>query len=140
MPIQPYLMFDGRCEEAVRFYEKAIGAKVEGMMRYKEAPEKPPPGVIQPGSDDKVMHCSVHLAGKPAFMCADDCMGGHPKFGGFSLTLEARDAAEANRLFSALGEGGKVTMPLGKTFFSPSFGMLQDKFGVGWMVIVYQPM
>ena len=135
MQVQPYLFFDGRCEEALEFYRKALGAKVEMLMRYKEAPDAPPPGTLPPGSENKVMHASVRV-GDTVVMASDGHCSGKPSFSGFSLTVNARDEAEAKRFFSALAEGGSVTMPLGKTFFSPAFGMATDRFGVGWMVIV----
>jgi PhnB protein len=135
MQIQPYLFFDGRCEEALEFYRRALGAKVETVMRYKEAPEAPPPGMLPPGSGNKVMHSSLRI-GDAVVLASDGHCGGRPSFQGFSLTLNARDEAEAKRFFAALSEGGQVTMPLGKTFFSPAFGMATDRFGVGWMVIV----
>ena len=135
MQIQPYLFFDGRCEEALEFYRKALGAKVEMLMRYKEAPDQPPPGMLPPGSENKVMHSELRI-GDTVVMASDGHCSGKPSFQGFSLTVSARDEAEANRFFAALSEGGKVTMPLGKTFFSPAFGMTADRFGVGWMVIV----
>jgi PhnB protein len=135
MPIQPYLFFEGRCEEAIEFYRRALGAKVEMLMRYKDSPEPPPPGMLPPGSEDKVMHAALSV-GDAAFMASDGHCQGRPGFQGFSLSLTAKDEAEAKRLFDALGEGGDVRMPLGKTFFSPCFGMLADRFGVGWMIIV----
>ena len=135
MQIQPYLFFEGRCEEALDFYRKALGAKTEMLMRYKEAPDAPPPGMLPAGSDNKVMHASVRV-GDTVVNASDGQCSGKPGFQGFSLTVTARDEAEAKRFFGALSEGGKVTMPLGKTFFSPAFGMATDRFGVGWMVIV----
>lgn len=135
MQIQPYLFFDGRCEEALEFYRKALGAKVEMLMRYQEAPEAPPPGTLPPGSENKVMHSELRI-GDTVVMASDGHCAGKPSFQGFSLTVTARDEAEAKRFFAALSDGGKVTMPLGKTFFSPAFGMAADRFGVGWMVIV----
>jgi PhnB protein len=134
MQVQPYLFFDGRCDEAIEFYKKALVAQVEMLMRYKESPEPPPPGMVPPGYEDKVMHSSLRI-GESVVMAADDCTG-HPRFQGFSLTISAPDAAAAERCFNALAEGGKVQMPLGRTFFSPCFGMVADRFGVGWMVIV----
>ncbi len=133
--IQPYLFFDGRCEEAIKFYEKAIGAKVEMMMRFKDAPDPPPPGMVPPGSEDKVMHASLQV-GDSIVMASDGSCGGKPSFSGFSLSLTAPDVAAATKAFNALAEGGQVTMPLGKTFWSPCFGMLADRFGVGWMINV----
>jgi PhnB protein len=138
MQIQPYLFFNGRCEEALEFYRKALGAKVEMLMRYKEAPESPPPGMLPPGSENKVMHAAVRI-GEAVLLASDGHCSGSPSFEGFSLTLNARDEAEAKRFFAALCEGGNVTMPLGKTFFSPAFGMASDRFGVAWMVIVPGP-
>jgi PhnB protein len=135
MAIQPYLFFDGRAEEAIEFYRKALGAEVVMMMRFKDSPEAPPPGAMPPGSENKIMHASLRI-GDAEVMASDGNCAGKPTFQGFSLTLTAKDAAEAGRLFGALGEGGQVQMPLGKTFFSPCFGMLADRFGVGWMVIV----
>ena len=136
--VQPYLFFDGRCEEALDFYTGALGAKVEMMMRFKENPD-PQPGMCAPGSENKIMHAAFHV-GDSLVMASDGMAGGKPEFKGFSLSVNAKDAAHADKLFAALAKGGKVTMPLAKTFFSPRFGMVTDKFGVGWMVIVAQPM
>ena len=133
MLIQPYLFFDGRCEEAVEFYKKALGAKVEMLMRYKEAPDPPPPGMVAPGSENKVMHASMRI-GDAVVMASDGGCNGKPAFEGFSLSITVPDAAAANRVFNALAEGGQVQMPLGKTFWAPLFGMVADRFGVGWMV------
>ena len=135
MHVEPYLFFNGRCEEAIEFYKRALGAEVLMMMRNKEAPEKPPPGMLPPGSDDKVMHATLRI-GSSNLMLSDGRCDGKPVFNGFSLSLGAANAAEAERLFTALGDGGTVQMPLGKTFWSPSFGMVADRFGVGWMVSV----
>ena len=135
MLVQPYLFFDGRCEEAVTFYRDALGAKVEMVMHYKDCPDTPPPGMVPPGSENKVMHASFRI-GETTVMASDGHCQGHPSFQGFSLSITVPDEAEADRKFNALAEGGKVTMPLGKTFFSPRFGMVTDRFGVGWMVIV----
>ena len=135
--IQPYLFFGGRCEEAVGFYEKAIGAKVEMMMRHKDSPEKPPPGMLPPGFENKIMHVSFKVG--ETTVCASDGCGESSKFEGFSLSIAVLTEEDAKRVFNALVDGGEVTMPLTKTFWSPSFGMLKDKFGVGWMVIVLQP-
>jgi PhnB protein len=135
MQIEPYLFFDGRCEEAVEFYKKAVGAKVEMMMRFKDSPEKPQPGMMPPGSENKIMHTTLTIGGSK-IMASDGHCSGKANFQGFSLSITAKNEAEAKRLFTALAEGGEVRMPLAKTFFSPSFGMLADKFGLGWMVIV----
>jgi len=135
MQVQPYLFFDGRCEEAIEFYRKAIGAEVGMMMRYKDSPEGCPEGMVPPGSDNKVMHASLQIGGTTV-MASDGRCTGAPNFQGFSLSLDAANEAEAKRLFDALSAGGQVHMPLDKTFFAKSFGMVADKFGVSWMVIV----
>ena len=123
MPVTPYLFFNGRCEEAVEFYKKALGAEVGMMMRFKENPDKPPPGMVPDGSEDKIMHACLRINGAEV-MASDGC------------ERNARDEAEADRMFAALADGGKVQMPLGKTFFAKRFGAVADRFGVGWMVIV----
>ena len=135
MLVQPYLFFDGRCEEAVDFYRRALGAEVTMLMRFKDSPEPPAPGMCPPGSEDKVMHANLRI-GDATVMASDGRCQGRPSFQGFSLSLTVRDDAEAERRFAALADGGKVQMPLAKTFFSPRFGMVADRFGVSWMVIV----
>lgn len=135
MQVQAYLFFDGRCEEALEFYRGALGAKVTMLMRYKESPEAPPPGMVAPGAEDKVMHASFDV-GDTTIMASDGKATGKPSFQGFSLTITVADEAEAERVFAAIGKGGQVQMPLGKTFFSRRFGMVADRFGVSWMVIV----
>ncbi len=137
MQTQPYLFFDGRCEEAIEFYRKALGARVEMLMRNRESPDKPPPGMLPPGSDEKVMHAELRI-GETTVMASDGGCGGKPEFKGFSLTVPVPDAAAADRVFAALADGGQVQMPLTRTFFSPRFGMVADRFGVPWMVIVPQ--
>jgi PhnB protein len=138
MKVQPYLFFDGRCEEAIEFYKKALGAEVVFMMRFSESPDPPPPGMVPPGSENKIMHASMHI-GETEVMASDGMCAGKPAFNGVSLSLSASNEAEADRLFNALGEGGQVQMPIGKTFFSPRFGMVADRFGVSWMVVVPAP-
>jgi PhnB protein len=135
MQVTPYLFFDGRCEEAIEFYKKAVGAQVGMMMRFKESPEPPQPGMCAPGSENKIMHSCLRI-GDTAVMASDGRAQGKPEFKGFTLSLNAKDEAEAERLFKALSDGGQVHMPLAKTFFAKSFGMVADKFGVGWMVLV----
>lgn len=135
MQLQPYLFFDGRCEEALDFYRSALGAEVTMLMRNKESPEPPQPGMLPPGAENKVMHASVRI-GDSTVMMSDGLCKGQPNFQGFSLSLTVPNAAEADRIFGRLADGGKVQMPLGKTFFSPRFGMVADRFGVGWMIIV----
>jgi PhnB protein len=132
--VQPYLFFNGRCEEALEFYQSALGARREMLMRYKESPVAPPPGMVPPGWEDKVMHTSFRV-GSTTIMASDGCEPG-TGFRGFSLSLSLPTEAAAQRCFAALAEGGKVTMPLGKTFWSPCFGMVTDRFGLGWMVTV----
>ena len=135
MQVQPYLFFDGRTEEAIELYKSVLGAKVEMLMRFKDNPDKTAqPGCNPPGADDKVMHSSFRV-GDTLIMASDGNCTGKPSFQGFSLSVEAKDPADAERLFAKLGEGGQVQMPLTKTFFSPAFGMLADRFGVSWMVI-----
>jgi PhnB protein len=134
MLVQAYLFFDGRCEEAMEFYRTALGAKVDSLVRFKDSPEPPQPGMVPPGSQNKVMHTSFRI-GDTQIMASDGRCSGKPNFQGFSLSLTVADAAEAERKFALLADGGKVNMPLTKTFFSPNFGMLADRFGVPWMVI-----
>jgi PhnB protein len=131
MEVQSYLFFNGRCEEAIEFYKKTLGAKVEMLMRFKDAPGD---HKCTPGTEEKVMHSSLRI-GDTMVMASDGMAQGKTEFKGFSLTLNAKDNAEADRLFGALSEGGQVHQPLVETFFSPRFGMLADKFGVGWMVM-----
>ena len=134
MQVQSYLMFNGRCEEAIEFYKKALGAKVEMMMRFKDAPE----GQCSPGTENKIMHSSFQI-GDTVLMATDGMMSpGKLEFKGISLTLNPKTEAECERLFNALGDGGQVHQPLIKTFFSPKFGVVADKFGVSWMVMVEQ--
>jgi PhnB protein len=132
MRVQPYLFFEGRCEEALEFYRRALGAEVEMLMRFKESPD---PGSCSPGAEEKVMHASFRI-GDSTLMASDGRCQGQPRFQGISLSLTAADDAEAERLFAALAEGGQVQVPLEKTFFSSRFGMVADRFGVPWMVVV----
>lgn len=132
--IQPYLFFNGRCEEAVKFYQEALGAEIQMMMIYQESPEPPPPGITPPNWGEKIMHASLRR-GATVVMASDGC-GEKTAFEGFSLSLTVPNEAEADRAFAALSDGGQVRMPLGKILGSPCFGMVQDRFGVGWMVSV----
>ena len=136
MKVSPYLHFDGRCDEAIAFYKKALGAQLQFVIRFKESPE---PQYNPPGMDEKIMHANL-LIGETQVMVSDGRCMGDAKFEGITLSIEAADTAEADRLFNALLDGGNVIMPLSQTFFSPRFGMVADKFGVHWMVIVPQPM
>jgi PhnB protein len=136
MQVQPYLNFEGRCEEALEFYRTALGAKQTMLMRFKDSPE-PQPGMVPPGGENKVMHAQFRI-GDTEIMASDGRCQGKPNFQGFCLNLSPANEAEAKRLFAALSDGGQVQMPLGKTFFSPCFGMVADQFGVSWMVYVAQ--
>ena len=136
MQTQIYLFFDGRTDEALDFYKKTLGIEVEMLMRFKDAPPEAQSGCA-PGSENKVMHSCFKL-GDQRVMASDGRNEGKPNFQGFALSLAAKDEGEAEKLFAALGEGGQVQMPLTKTFFSPKFGMVADKFGVSWMILVGQ--
>lgn len=136
MHVHPYLNFNGRAEEAIEFYKSALGAKVDMLMRFKDAPPEACPG----GSDmkavaEKVMHATLHI-GDSLLMLSDGRVQGAAKFEGVSMSLSVASDSEAEKRFVALSEGGKATMPLGKTFFASSFGMVTDRFGIPWMVIV----
>ncbi len=135
MQVLPYLNFDGRCEEALEFYRGALGAEVTALMRFKDSPQPCEPGQVPPGAADKVMHASFRI-GQTTVMASDCHSGGKPNFQGFSLSLTAPDVPTATRLFGSLSDGGKVQMPLSETFFSPSFGVVADRFGVSWMIYV----
>ncbi len=138
MHVQPYLFFDGRCEEALECYKSALGAELVMLMRFRDSPDPPPPGMVPPGSEGKVMHASFRV-GDTEVLASDGRCQGRPSFQGISLSLTVPDEATADWLFAALADGGQVQVPLGKTFFSPRFGMVADRFGVGWMVIVAAP-
>lgn len=134
--IEPYLFFGGRCEEALEFYRTAIGAVPGILMRYSDSPEPPPPGTLAPGFEKKVMHTTFRI-GNSTIMASDGCDEG-AGFNGFRLSLALSTEAEADRAFNALAQGGSIQMPLSKTFWSPRFGMLTDRFGIGWMVTVVE--
>jgi PhnB protein len=131
MQIQPYLFFDGRCAEAIEFYKRHLGAEVQMMMHYKDSPD---PSMVRPETADKVMHSSLRI-GDSTILASDGMCQGQPNFQGFTLSITVKDEAEAEKKFAALSDGGQVRMPLAKTFFAKSFGMLADRFGVGWMII-----
>jgi PhnB protein len=133
--VQPYLFFSGRCEEAIAFYTQVVGAQTDMLMRFSDSPEPMPPGILQPGFENKVMHAAFRVGGS-TIMASDGC-DDKTKFSGFSLSLAVTTEAEADRAFAALSDGGTVTMPIGKTFWSPRYGMLTDRFGVSWMVGVF---
>lgn len=135
MQVQPYLFFEGRTEEALAFYREALGAEVTTLMRFSESPDPLPPGMVPPGSEGRVMHAEFRIGGA-TLMASDGNCSGQARFGGVSLSLSVPDEETADRFFAALSEGGQVRMPLGKTFFSPRFGMVADRFGVSWMVVV----
>src|SRR3954465_12451774 len=132
MQVQPYLFFDGRCEEAAEFYKRTVGAEIIAMIRFKDSPE--PPIGMAPGSENKVMHLALKI-GDTLVMASDGANTRTTNFHGFSLALSVKTPAEAERIFNTLAEGGQVRAPLSETFFSPKFGMVADKFGLGWMVM-----
>src|ERR1044071_1288692 len=131
MNVQPYLSFEGRAQEAIDFYKSALGAKVDAIMHFKDAP---PEMNTSPESKDKVMHSAFHI-GDTQIMATDGQCSGKATFSGITLTLNATSNGEAEKLFNALAQGGKVNMPMSETFFAHRFGMVADKFGVGWMVL-----
>jgi PhnB protein len=133
--VQPYLFFDGRCDEALEFYRRALGAEVTMLMRFKDSPD---PHMVTPGTEQKVMHASFRIGGTDV-MASDGRCEGRASFQGFALSIAVPTAAEADQRFTALSDGGHVQMPLTQTFFSPRFGMVADRFGVSWMVIVTSP-
>ena len=135
MHVQPYLFFNGRCEEAIEFYRKTLGAEVAMLLRMKDSPEPAQPGMVPPGSENKIMHTTFRI-GDTTLMASDGRCEGQPNFQGFSLSVAVPNEAEANRVFAALADGGQVQMPLAKTFWSPRFGMVADRFGVSWMISV----
>jgi PhnB protein len=134
--ISLYVFFEGRCDEAIEFYKKALGAEVQLLMRFKDSPVPPPPG-LPPGNENKIMHARLRI-GQNVLLVSDGRCSGKPVFQGFFLSISVSTEAEVDGVFGALAEGGQVGMPLAKTFFSPRFGMLTDRFGVGWMVLVQQ--
>lgn len=137
--VQPYLTFGGRCAEALEFYQSALGAQVEMILRFDQSPDPLPPGVLAPGFENKIMHSSFRI-GASTLMASDGCNADDATFRGFTLSIAVPTEAEADRYFNALAKEGKITMPLGKTFWSPRFGMVEDKFGLGWMVNVVPDM
>jgi PhnB protein len=138
MQLQPYLNFNGRCEEALEFYKKALDAEITMLMRFKDSPEPPPPGTPS-ANGEKVLHCSLRI-GSAEFMASDGhCTGKSATFQGFGLSLALPNEGKAKQAFTALTEQGKIEMPLGKTFWSPCFGMVTDRFGVMWMITTPGP-
>jgi PhnB protein len=135
MLVQPYLNFDGRCEEALEFYRGAVGAEVTALLRFKDSPEPSAPGMVPPGAENKVMHASFRI-GDTTVMASDCHCGGRANFQGFSLSLTVPSDTEAERRFASLADGGQVQMPLTKTFFASRFGVVADRFGVSWMIYV----
>lgn len=137
MRVESYLFFDGRCDEAIEYYRETLGAEVTMLMRFKDSPEALQPGMLAPGMENKVMHASFRI-GDTTIMASDGRCLGQPNFQGFALSLSAPDEAKARQLFTALANGGQVQMPLAKTFFASIFGMVADRFGVNWMIIVQE--
>ena len=132
MKVQPYLVFNGRCEEALEFYKRALGAEVSTLMRFKESPDQ---SMVAKGTEDKVMHCEFRIGTATILASDGECNGKGQPVGGFSLAITAADPAEAERVFNRLGDNGTVNMPLTKTFFAERFGIVADKFGVPWMIV-----
>ena len=133
MRIEPYLCFEGRCEEAIEFYKKALGAEVQSMMRFQDVPGPDGASHAPPGSSNKIMHAMLRI-GESNVLASDGQCTGKTNFGGITMALQVKDAAEAEKMFAALADGGQVQMPLAETFWSPRFGMVADRFGVWWMV------
>lgn len=131
MQVQPYLFFEGRCEEAIDYYCRKLGARLDVLMRYREAPD---PTMVPPGADDKVMHAAFRI-GDTTLMASDGVCSGTPGFQGFSLSITTPSVAKAEQLFAALAQDGQVQMPLAKTFYSPAFGMVADRYGLSWMIM-----
>src|SRR6185503_111908 len=134
MFLQPYLIFNGHCEEALKFYGKVLGAEATFMMRYDESPDLQSKACMTPGTEKKIMHASVKIRDTEIMMSDGHCTGELPKFDGFSLTINV-SSGEAEKIFNQLGEGGKVELPLCETFFAEKFGMVADKFGVPWLLL-----
>src|SRR5215467_11801712 len=132
MLVQSYLSFEGRCEEAIEFYRRAVGAEVLGLMRFKDSPEPAPESKQPPGSENKVLHAAFKI-GETTVLASDGYCSGKTEFKGFGLAIWVKDIAAADKVFAALSDGGQVTLPLAKTFWSPRFGMVVDRFGVCWM-------
>ncbi len=132
MQVQPYLFFEGRCDDAIEFYRRALGAEVQMVMRFKDSPD---PRAIQDNNGEKVMHAALRI-GETTVLASDGHCQGHPGFQGFALSLTAKSDSEAERLFGGLADGGKIQMPMASTFFASRFGMVTDRFGVLWMVYV----
>ena len=134
MHVQPYLFFEGRCEEALSFYRDKLGAQDLVIMRHSENPEPPARSRMPPGSENSIMHSSFRL-GDTVVMASDGMCSGAPEFKGVTLSISVPAEAEARRCYDALADGGQPIMPLQKTFFSPAFGMVRDRFGVSWMLL-----
>jgi PhnB protein len=139
MSLSPYLIFNGRCEEAIEYYRKTLGAEVIAKMRFSDSPEPHPPGMIPPGAEKNIMHAELRI-GDASLMCSDGCPTDKPAvFQGFSIALSLQEVAKAQKLFNTLAADGQVRMPFNKTFFSPGFGMVVDRFGVSWMLLTCPP-
>ena len=135
MQVQPYLFFDGKCDEALEFYKKAVGANPTMLMRFKDAPDK---SMITPGTENKIMHAAVDIGATKVLMSDGRCQG-NTNFQGFGLAISAKNEAEADKMFDALGVGGQVTMPMAKQAWGDEFGMCVDQFGIDWLVNISQP-
>lgn len=135
MHVQPYVFFNGRCEEALAFYGEVLGAETVSLLRFRENPDPPGPGCIGPGLDEKIMHAEFRI-GSSTILASDGMADGKPVGSGISLSVTVESPEIAKRVFDALSTGGAVQMPMGPTFFSPAFGMVADRFGLSWMIYV----
>ncbi|MGF6779050.1 VOC family protein [Paraburkholderia sp. GAS334] len=135
MQVQPYVFFNGRCEEAMKFYGEKLGAEVVFQMRFKDAPPSAAESV-PPGNEEKIMHTTFRIGATELMASDGDCKGEGPRPAGFSLSLTADDVPSAEKYFNALSDGGNVMMPWQATFWSKGFGMVVDRFGIPWMVTV----
>jgi PhnB protein len=138
MHVEPYLFFEGCCEEALEFYRRAIGAEIQSVQRFGDSPESSAAGHLPPGSENKVMHAMFRV-GDTTVLASDGRSRGSSQFQGFALSITVADASEADRLFLGLSAGGTIVMPLTETFYSPRFGMVTDRFGVLWMIYLPRP-
>ncbi|MFI5093961.1 MAG: VOC family protein [Candidatus Acidiferrales bacterium] len=131
MQLNPYLLFNGQCEEAFKFYEKCLGGKIEMLSTFGDSPMAKQ---VPPEWYGKVMHASLKLGDGMILMGSDPPPDNYQVPQGFSVSLSVKDPAETERIFNELAQDGKVTMPIQKTFWSPRFGMLVDRFGIPWIL------
>lgn len=130
MQVNPYLLYNGNCEEAFNYYVRALGGKVDMMARYQGSPAA---DHVPPEWASKVMHAQLSIDGE-VLMAADAPPGAAKPPAGFAVSLQVEDPAKADRVFAALADGGEITMPIDKTFWARRFGMCVDRFGIPWMI------